>query len=182
MTRVIPLERTPGDAMDHGIPVQRSIGDGKSRASFPPPAWLEGLSANDARALRLPPTASSPAAARAFVRETLLRWRLDSINDIAAVIVSELVTNVVQHGRTKMILTITRTAGGVRLALVDRADGMPTPRQAGATDEGGRGLALVEALSQRYGTTRLPRGKRVWADIAAPTTSRSRGRSGAAAG
>ena len=52
------------------------------------------------------------------------------------------------------------------LAGVSARSGSATPRAAGRKDESGRGLGIVDALAQSWGTTPLPDGKVVWFDVA----------------
>jgi hypothetical protein len=54
----------------------------------------------------------------------------------------------------------------LRVAVVDKSRRMPEPRIVGPDAIGGRGLHLIDALSDRWGTDLLPWGKRVWAEIA----------------
>lgn len=44
---------------------------------------------------------------------------------------------------------------------------MPAPRDAPADAEGGRGLALVDALAAAWGTLPRPEGKTVWFEVVA---------------
>ncbi|MCP3819978.1 ATP-binding protein [Streptomyces sp. A3M-1-3] len=59
----------------------------------------------------------------------------------------------------------------LRIEVADACDALPKPRPAGADDEDGRGLTLMIALSDRWGT--CPRahgiGKTVWAELKLPT-------------
>lgn len=55
--------------------------------------------------------------------------------------------------------------GAARVAVTDKSRVRPVMSEASAEDLGGRGLALVDALSQQWGTDPLPWGKRVWADV-----------------
>ncbi|GAA1901502.1 hypothetical protein GCM10009716_09170 [Streptomyces sodiiphilus] len=48
--------------------------------------------------------------------------------------------------------------------MEDKSRARPVPCTAASTDTGGRGLEIVEALSERWGTDLLGRGKRVWAE------------------
>jgi signal transduction histidine kinase len=87
--------------------------------------------------------------------------------DDAELIVSELVTNAIDADCGGAQLTVTVEAGVVRIEVEDDASGLPQPADAGSNDERGRGLAIVAALSTRWGYERLGRGKRVWAELAA---------------
>ena len=117
--------------------------------------------------LRLAPTPTAPAAARAFVREVCRYWQLArpdaTVMDRAVLLASELVTNAVAHARTEIRLRL--ELRGERLHLAVR-DGSPTLLRVVAPDwqaEGGRGLWLVEQLARAWGVNRHPDGgKVVW--------------------
>ncbi|MFG2579787.1 ATP-binding protein [Streptomyces malaysiensis] len=115
----------------------------------------------------LPCTAQSAATARRLVRTALAVWGIEHCVDAATLIVSELVANAVNHTDTRVIrVTVTRPAPGlVRVAVVDKCRTLPVPRTAGADDERGRGLAVVEECAWRCGIDRLPWGKRVWGEL-----------------
>ncbi|MFE9609096.1 ATP-binding protein [Streptomyces sp. NPDC006012] len=116
----------------------------------------------------LPREAASVPAARRLVRRTLADWDLPDLVDAAELIVSELASNAVRHARHGVFrLTIRhRGPGTVRVEVIDKCQSPPVRKTAGAEDDNGRGLALVEALSERWGTEPLAWGKRVWADVA----------------
>ena len=68
-------------------------------------------------------------------------------------IVTELVSNALRHGRGTASLALCRAANGsLNGAVSDDGDGFaaPAPRRAG-THVGGLGLAIVEALSEDWG-------------------------------
>ncbi|MGW7657899.1 ATP-binding protein [Streptomyces asiaticus] len=115
----------------------------------------------------LPCTAPSAATARRLVRTALAVWGIEHCADAATLIVSELVANAVDHTDCRAIrVTVTRPAPDVvRIAVVDKCRTLPVPRTAGADDEHGRGLAVVEACTWRWGADRLPWGKRVWGEL-----------------
>lgn len=76
-------------------------------------------------------------------------------------------TNSVEHARCHSVrITVSRpTPARVRVAVVDKSRTRPAPRTASATDTDGRGLVVVEVLSERWGTDLLRGGKRVWAEL-----------------
>jgi len=115
----------------------------------------------------LPRESESAATARRLVRAACAAWRLDELADDGALIVSELVSNAVQHARSDALrVSITRPgAARVRLAVVDKSKAVPVPCEAGEDDEHGRGLALVGLLAESWGTDPLPWGKCVWAEL-----------------
>ncbi|MBR8642750.1 ATP-binding protein [Streptomyces tuirus] len=115
----------------------------------------------------LPRKSASVSAARRLVRVALAAWDLDELADDAALIVSELVTNAVQHARCRSVrVAVTRPEPTrVRIGVVDRSKRLPELREPHQGDESGRGLVLVGALAQDWGTDQLPWGKRVWAEL-----------------
>ncbi|MEU0694544.1 ATP-binding protein [Streptomyces niveus] len=116
----------------------------------------------------LPCSARSAVLARSLVRTALDTWGLDHLTDAAALIVTELVSNSVNHTHTRTIQVTVSRPGKlfVRVAVADDSKSIPTIRvQADHHEEAGRGLAIIEALTWRWGTDLLPAGKRVWGDI-----------------
>lgn len=116
----------------------------------------------------LPCTARSALPARSLVHTALETWGLEHLSDTAALIVTELVANSVTHTRTRTIrVTVSRrTETFVRIAVADNSKTIPTLRTTtGDHHETGRGLAIIDALTWRWGTDLLPGGKRVWGDL-----------------
>jgi anti-sigma regulatory factor (Ser/Thr protein kinase) len=96
----------------------------------------------------------SPATARHYTGDHLKKWGVPGdLREAAEHIVTELVTNAVQHASSQTYTLIVTIASG--RAVVTVLDGGPyrhlAPREAGADEEGGRGLALVEALADEWG-------------------------------
>ena len=117
--------------------------------------------------LRLAPTPTAAAAARAFVREVCLYWQIAlpdaTVTDRAVLVANELVTNAVVHAHTELWLRL--ELRGDRLHIAVR-DGSPRLLRLVAPDgqsEGGRGLWLVEQLARAWGVNPHPEGgKVVW--------------------
>lgn len=84
-------------------------------------------------------------------------------------IVSELVSNAVQHARRPCIRVAIDHPGAarVRIGVIDFSKVPPSLQEPGADEESGRGLALVAQLAEDWGTDVLPCGKRVWALLCA---------------
>jgi anti-sigma regulatory factor (Ser/Thr protein kinase) len=112
------------------------------------------------------------AEARDFTHRTLDAWSLDHCADDAVTVVTELAANAVLHGLphtcsddfdVRLRLTLRRSH--LVCAVTDPSDGLPVCPQAGDDLlEHGRGLHIVEALSEHWGWTRRPPvGKTVWA-------------------
>ncbi|MCC3779123.1 ATP-binding protein [Streptomyces sp. UNOB3_S3] len=113
----------------------------------------------------------SVGLARDELRAALAEWGLTRIEEPAVLVLSELVTNAIEHAyvRGRDIETLfCRGPEGVRIA-VDDADERHHPQMRPQGEAGGRGLVLVEALSERWGVTaRRGVGKSVWAVITVP--------------
>ena len=101
--------------------------------------------------------------------------------------VSELATNCVRHANTDFTLSIEQTGRQVRVDIADTGTGRVTRRDPEPADVSGRGLSIVEQLSDTWGVREFVdgEGKSVWfmlnlrgGALRAATPSRlSRGRS-----
>ncbi|MFB8177705.1 ATP-binding protein [Streptomyces sp. NPDC055966] len=135
------------------------------------PRWRAMMAEDGAPVMStcLPRVGASVPIARRLVREALVDWDLPDLADAAELVVSELASNAVRHTRHwGLRLTILRLAGrGVRVAVTDKSRVLPVKVTSCAENVTGRGLALVDAVSQEWGTVRLSWGKRIWADGAA---------------
>ncbi|MEI6360717.1 MAG: ATP-binding protein [Actinomycetes bacterium] len=105
----------------------------------------------------------SAAQARALVRDALpAHGRLEDIELVA----SELVANAVEHGEGDVELALALRPPGLRLTVVSgAAAGEPQVRPASPEDEGGRGLAIVAALADRWGWDQDDGRLAVWAEF-----------------
>jgi anti-sigma regulatory factor (Ser/Thr protein kinase) len=109
--------------------------------------------------------AASPGVARRFTGSTLSTWGLDLHGDVAQLLVSELVTNAIHHGRTTCSLELRATPSVLRAAVADDGAGVPRLQHAGPDDDSGRGLAIVDALASRWGVEPTSSGKVVWFEL-----------------
>ncbi|MFJ4814563.1 SpoIIE family protein phosphatase [Streptomyces sp. NPDC088801] len=119
--------------------------------------------AHDVASLDLPNDPRAAGQARAYVREQLGAWGLGDLALTTELLVSELVGNVVRHAKDPVRLRMLRS----RSLICEVYDGsLTTPRirHASYTDEGGRGLQLVAALSRRWGARYLHDGKCIWTE------------------
>ncbi len=120
---------------------------------------------SDAVVAVLPPHAASAARARELVTGRCVAWNVEALSDDVALVVTELVVNAIRHAGTEVVVRIAPIADGVRLEVCDGSTRPLRPRESAVTDEGGRGLLLVDALSHRYGVEAEAKGKRVWAEL-----------------
>ena len=116
--------------------------------------------------LRLEAKGQSPARAREFTRR-VLSGDPPEIREAALLLVSELVTNAVEHARSGVLLVLERDGRRLRVEVHDAGGPLPGRSEAsGPRDEHGRGLHLVEALAQDWGVEPGRPGKAVWFELA----------------
>jgi anti-sigma regulatory factor (Ser/Thr protein kinase) len=110
----------------------------------------------------------APRNARRFVIATLEQWGREELVDDAALVVTELATNSVVHARSDFVVALSSAGGRVRIAVSDASPVAPILRDtASTTGTSGRGLLLVAALTDRWGTQAIGDGKTVWAEFRA---------------
>ncbi|MFI9249403.1 SpoIIE family protein phosphatase [Streptomyces sp. NPDC053069] len=127
-------------------------------------ARFDGIAPSDVAYWRLEPEETAPGQARRLARRALARWDLEDLTDSVELLVSEVVTNAVRYASRPVTLRLLRT-DVLRCEVGDDVPQLPRLRQARATDEGGRGLYLVNKLARRWGATRLSTGKVVWFEL-----------------
>jgi anti-sigma regulatory factor (Ser/Thr protein kinase) len=102
---------------------------------------------------------------RRILRMYLSASGLGEVVDAAELALTELVVNVIRHvpDRRCRICFLLRP-GGARVEVADRCSRLPLPGRGDALADGGRGLFLVEAVTDRWGTTQRAdgNGKTVW--------------------
>jgi len=118
----------------------------------------------------LPLSLTSVAAARRFVEEQIREWKLEQMLDDALLISSELVTNAVTHAESSCRIRLSLTLARLRIDVLDGGVGTPEPMPPSETEEHGRGLYMVDALTAAWGLEDVPgEGKLVWAELARPS-------------
>jgi anti-sigma regulatory factor (Ser/Thr protein kinase) len=112
-------------------------------------------------------TASSVPEARRFVRRIAERTRAQRVVRAAELLVSELMTNAVLHARRSIQVVVVLDDRRLRVEVSD--DGPGTPRIEGKSvwSESGRGLLLVDKISDRWGVEPVDDTKCVWFELAA---------------
>ncbi|WP_200420511.1 ATP-binding protein [Streptomyces sp. Y2F8-2] len=130
-------------------------------------------------AQQLSSTRRGARLARLLTYEQLRSWEVSAtVTERAEQIVAELAANAVLHGRVqgrdfRLTLTLGHPSADVvvlRIAVTDaRGDQLPatsTDFETPPDAETGRGLLLVTALANRWGTEPYPPGgKTVWAEV-----------------
>ncbi|MBK6015809.1 ATP-binding protein [Streptomyces sp. MBT53] len=137
-------------------------------ATRPRPTGHQGYSETHPR------TEGTAAIARRLARAACATWALpDDVTETAALVVSELASNAVRHawGPSVRVIVDRPRDDRVYVAVVDRSPHCtPELGTPGEGDVSGRGLVLVDALSDQWGYDlvgphRRPWGKRCWAEL-----------------
>jgi anti-sigma regulatory factor (Ser/Thr protein kinase) len=113
-------------------------------------------------------TAGPPAVAgaRRWVSSLCTAWGVEEV-DAVTLLVSEVVTNAVRHGRGPVHLRLQHPESRVRVEVSDASTDLPERREADGCAEHGRGLLLLSELAQRWGVERRAQeGKTVWFEVA----------------
>ncbi|GAA0310502.1 ATP-binding protein [Kineococcus aurantiacus] len=119
-----------------------------------------------AAALDLVMDATASRRARRFLDEHWCTVHAASARPQADLVVTELVSNAVRHGAPPATLTLDCAgAAGVTVGVSDADPHAPTLRHVTPDALGGRGIALVDVLSEDWGVDPHPGGKTVWSRI-----------------
>lgn len=120
----------------------------------------------------LPAELESAVAARRLLVEAVGKWALsEGVGSDGSLAISELVTNAVLHAGTVVGVRVRRLGEGVRIEVCDGSPRIPVVEAARPEDllanrsMTGRGLALVAAMSDRWGAEPYGNGKLVWAEV-----------------
>jgi hypothetical protein len=132
----------------------------------------------------LPPEPDSPSIARNLVSDACLAWDRVELLHPSRAVMSELVTNAIEHARTEATVVVSLRGAGVHLSV---ADGVTAPprllrmsrvRRDQPLDEHGWGLHMVDALAVAWGSLPTSTGKVVWATLQPPATHKRQPRNG----
>ncbi|TKJ16551.1 ATP-binding protein [Blastococcus sp. CCUG 61487] len=113
------------------------------------------------------PTAASVPAARHVTVELLRAWGAPHDRDDAALLVTELVANVVDHvgGGDCLTLELELSDDWLRISVVDGSSVRPVIRELTLDRPRGRGMRMVQAIADRWGVEDHRGGKRVWFEL-----------------
>jgi anti-sigma regulatory factor (Ser/Thr protein kinase) len=115
----------------------------------------------------LPPSPISVPTARHMVDELLRAWHVPHDRGDAALLVTELVANVVDHAGSEANFTLELTASdtGLRVSVADGSSIQPIVRELSTDRPRGRGLFMIQAIADRWGSEEHRGGKRVWFEL-----------------
>jgi anti-sigma regulatory factor (Ser/Thr protein kinase) len=123
-----------------------------------PPPTLQAV-------FEIPPGSAAPRTARQLLDDLMQLWDCDDPAHVAALLTSELVTNVVRHARTDLRLEVSLRESILRVAATDDDPTLPALKSVGPDAESGRGLYLIDSLAHSWGVTPRAHGKTVWFDV-----------------
>ncbi|MFD1660013.1 SpoIIE family protein phosphatase [Streptomyces caeni] len=126
-------------------------------------AHMRAIDADDVASWTLPEDPRAAGQAREHVRDQLATWGLDHLAITTELLASELVGNVIRHAKGPIHLRLLRSHS-LTCEVYDGSLSTPRIRHAAYTDEGGRGLQLVAALSRRWGARYHRDGKCIWTE------------------
>ncbi|WP_089103533.1 SpoIIE family protein phosphatase [Streptomyces hyaluromycini] len=130
-------------------------------------ARTRALGADRIAEWQVPADPAAVSEVRSRVTRQLADWGLDELSFTTELILSELVTNAIRHGRPPIGVRLLRDRSLI-CEVSDASTTSPHLRYAASTDEGGRGLFLVAQMSERWGTRYTPAGKVIWAEQPLP--------------
>jgi anti-sigma regulatory factor (Ser/Thr protein kinase)/anti-anti-sigma regulatory factor len=125
---------------------------------------------------RMEATPAAPSQARQLVTTACREWGLEALLGPASLVISELVSNAVQHAGTDMAIRVARRGDFLHLSVQDgsrrspRLDSPADDDHHGSLTERGRGLHLVATYTTAWGSNVSPRGKTVWATLRVPSS------------
>jgi anti-sigma regulatory factor (Ser/Thr protein kinase) len=176
----VPPRRSPRGSHDGGMAGLEEMEQPRRRTGTAAARWMPAV--EDERVLRalelfgnptveevwLPSRPESAGTARRLAQSVVLRqWALSAqLAEHAVLLVSELVGNAVRHtGARTFGLRMLRRRGWIRIEVRDPSRGLPCLMPVGELDTSGRGLMLVDKLSDRWGVDLLPCGKTTWFEM-----------------
>ena len=109
--------------------------------------------------------------ARRFLSAALLSWDAGDYDFGAPQVLSELATNAALHARSSYTVKVHLNERSLLLEVTDASARLPRARQYAADATTGRGMGLVAALSEEWGTTSVNGGKTVWARVSPDQTA-----------
>ncbi len=128
------------------------------------------------RDAQLVPGPEMPAACRELVSRACEEWGVTRVRRLAELVISELASNAVLHARTEAVVTVRLNGGCLEVSVRDRDPRLvyrPPPGTNGAHHgENGRGLLILEAMADAWGSAPTANGKVVWAQLRIPAPRR----------
>jgi anti-sigma regulatory factor (Ser/Thr protein kinase) len=119
--------------------------------------------------ITLSPRADSVTRARHWARGVVEAWQADELEWALSQLLTEVVTNAVLHAGTEVVVVLRCLPGrhGLRCEVSDASPSRLRRRHHSADATTGRGLVLLEQLSDAWGVQTGADGKTVWFEVSA---------------
>ncbi|MFI9833070.1 SpoIIE family protein phosphatase [Streptomyces sp. NPDC051913] len=111
------------------------------------------------------------AEARHMIRAAVRAWGSGERADEIELVADEMITNALMHTEGSAIVTLRVLAGPerrLRVEVEDSSSALPRRREAGESGVSGRGLLLVDLLTDVWGVEARGGGKCVWCEFVVP--------------
>ncbi|WP_128380700.1 SpoIIE family protein phosphatase [Streptomyces cavernae] len=125
--------------------------------------------------------AGALSAARHMIRTAVRTWGVRDRTDEVELVADELITNALLHTEGAAVITLrvlTGSARRLRIEVEDTSSALPRRREAGEQGVSGRGLLLVDQLTDIWGVEPRGGGKVVWCEFEVPEGARGRAEQG----
>jgi anti-sigma regulatory factor (Ser/Thr protein kinase) len=129
------------------------------------PRAVEPLSDGDEFARVFVPAPVVVREVRDFVRDVLHQWGESALLGEADIVVAELAANAILHACSPFRVSVSRTSTEVKIAVRDASSILPESTLGAVDRQGGRGISIVAAVSERWATDREADGKTIWAKL-----------------
>ncbi|MFE2641195.1 SpoIIE family protein phosphatase [Streptomyces nigra] len=109
--------------------------------------------------------------ARHMIRAAVRAWSAGDRADEIELVADELITNALMHTEGAAVVTLRVLAGSerrLRVEVEDSSSALPRRREAGESGVSGRGLLLVDLLTDVWGVEARGGGKAVWCEFVVP--------------
>ncbi|MET7438762.1 SpoIIE family protein phosphatase [Streptomyces sp. NPDC004082] len=110
--------------------------------------------------------------ARHMIRAAVRAWGADDRADEIELVADELITNALMHTEGAAVVTLRALTGGadrrLRVEVEDSSSALPRRREAGESGVSGRGLLLVDLLTDGWGVEARGGGKCLWCEFTVP--------------
>jgi anti-sigma regulatory factor (Ser/Thr protein kinase) len=108
---------------------------------------------------------------RRLLGDLLRRWGAEALLDEIQIVASEVVTNALVHAQSDVDIRLRRHPDRIRVEVQDSSAQPPVPAvivtddAVNAEAESGRGLLIVDALAEAWGSSPAGRGKTTWFEM-----------------
>lgn len=104
-------------------------------------------------------------AVREAVVSAAAGWHVPFDRGLVALLLTELLTNAMEHGEPPIAVTMDWDEHRLRVAVSDGSPTVPVHRVPAPFDTAGRGIWLLDQAASAWGVDATPTGKAVWFEL-----------------